>query len=133
MSSNNLNSNKPYTTYLKFDGKLDVHGLNRLNEDNCEKTFATKQSESPGIYQLSQYKSPNCGVPEVIKVAVENPEIQFKDGYGISDCYIDDNTKLRVGKTKKLINEKILLFNINFVFISISCFFRRNFFIIKKK
>ena len=37
MSSNNLNSNRPYTTYIKHDGKLDVHGLNRLNDDNVKK------------------------------------------------------------------------------------------------
>ena len=101
MSSNNLNSNRPYTTFIKHDGKLNVHGLNRLNEDNCEKTFATKQSESPGIYQLSQYKSPNCGMPEVVETAVQNPEIQFRDGYGIADCFVDDATQLRIGKTKK--------------------------------
>ena len=100
MSNNNL-TNNPYKTCIKHDGKLRVNTLNSLNNDSCEKVFRNKQSESPGIYSLSQYKNCNCGVPEVIETAVENPEIQFRDGYGISECFIDDDSKLRVGKTRR--------------------------------
>ena len=100
MSNNKLNTN-PYRTCVKHDGKLKVNTLNSLNNDSCERVFRDKQSESPGIYNLSSYKNCNCGVPEVIETAVENPEIQFKDGYGISECFIDDDSNLRIGKTKK--------------------------------
>ena len=75
---------------LRREGKLDVHGKNRLNEDNCEKLFTTKQSESPGIYHLTQYRDCECGVPQVVETAVENPMIQFRDGYGISECFMDE-------------------------------------------
>lgn len=101
MSSNNIISPKQHTTCLRREGKLDVHNLNRLNEDNCEKLFTTKQSESPGIYHLTQYRDCQCGVPQVVETAVENPMIQFRDGYGISECFMDEDSGLRVGQTRK--------------------------------
>ena len=101
MSSNQIISPKQHTTCLRREGKLDVYGLNRLNEDNCEKLFTTKQSESPGLYKLTQYRDCECGVPQVVETAVENPMIQFRDGYGISECYTDDSSQLRIGKTKR--------------------------------
>ena len=52
MSSNRLSNPRPYTFCMNHEGKLDVHGLNKLNEDECEKVFRDKQSESPGIYQI---------------------------------------------------------------------------------
>ena len=101
MSDNKLNETRKYTTCLQNDGKLKVNTLNSLNDDTCERLFRDKQSESPGIYNLSAYRNCECGVPAVIETAVENPEIQFKDGYGISECFIDDDSKLRIGKTRK--------------------------------
>tara|TARA_B100000123_G_scaffold272560_1_gene255892 strand:+ start:42 stop:740 length:699 start_codon:yes stop_codon:yes gene_type:complete len=100
MSSNNINSPKQYTTCLRREGTFDIQGLNRLNEDNCEKLFTTKQSESPGIYNLTQYRDCECGVPQVVETAVENPMIQFRDGYGVTECYMDESSELRIGKTK---------------------------------
>ena len=101
MSSNNIISPKQYTNCLRREGKLDIQNPNRLNEDNCEKLFTTKQSESPGIYNLTQYRDCQCGVPQVVETAVENPMIQFRDGYGISECFMDEDSDLRVGQTKK--------------------------------
>ena len=101
MSSNQIISPTQHTTCLRREGKLDVHNLNRLNDDNCEKLFTTKQSESPGIYHLTQYRDCQCGVPQVVETAVENPLIQFRDGYGISECYMDEDSGLRVGQTRK--------------------------------
>ena len=101
MSSNRLSNPRPYTFCMNHEGKLDVHGLNKLNEDECEKVFRDKQSESPGIYRLNQYRECVCGVPNVIETAVENPEIQFRDGFGISECFVDEDSELRIGKTKK--------------------------------
>ena len=100
MSNNLLNPDK-YKNCIKHDGKMNLHGKNRLNEDGCEKIFRTKQSESPGIYQLNNYRDCDCGIPNVIETAVENPEIQFRDGYGVSDCFVDDDSQLRIGRTKK--------------------------------
>lgn len=101
MSSNNINSQPQNVNNLRHEGKLDIHGLNRLNEDSCEKLFTTKQSESPGMYNLTKHLDCECGIPNVIETAVENPMIQFRDGFGITECYMDDHSQLRIGKTKK--------------------------------
>ena len=101
MSSNNIISPKQYTSCLRREGKLDIQNQNRLKDENCEKLFSTHQSESPGIYNLTQYRDCQCGIPQVVETAVENPMIQFRDGYGISECYTDESTGLRIGQTKK--------------------------------
>ena len=101
MSSNRLNNENTFTTHLNYEGKLDLFGKNRLNEDNCEKVFTTKQSESPGLYRLTAYRDCDCGVPSVIETAAEHPTLQFRDGYGVSECFTDDDSQLRIGKTKK--------------------------------
>ena len=38
---------------------------------------------------------------DVINTAAENPYMVFKDGYGVSDCNINDSNKLRIGKVRK--------------------------------
>ena len=38
MSNNLLNPDK-YKNCIKHDGKMNLHGKNRLNEDGCEKIF----------------------------------------------------------------------------------------------
>ena len=101
MSNNNLFSNRPMTTCMKMDGNMDLHNLTSLDNDSCQLTFREKQSESPGIYSLNQYRECECGIPKVIETASANPEVQFRDGYGVSECYVDDDSELRVGQTKK--------------------------------
>ena len=101
MSNNNLFSNRPMTSCMKMDGSMDLHNLTSLDNDSCQVTFKDKQSESPGIYKLNQYRECECGIPKVIETASANAEVQFRDGYGVSECYIDDDSELRVGQTKK--------------------------------
>ena len=36
-----------------------------------------------------------------MEVAAQNPTINFKDGHGITECYIDDDSKLRIGRMRK--------------------------------
>ena len=94
MSSNNINNNKPFI-YCE-DNKCDfnIHNQTSLDQDSCQKVFRDKQSESPGIYRLNRYNDTSCGIPTVVEVASQNPTIVFKDGYGITECYVDDDSKL---------------------------------------
>ena len=101
MSNNNLISNRPMTSCMKIDGSMDLHNLTSLHDDSCELTFREKQSGGPGIYSLNQYRECECGVPKVIETASANPEIQFRDGFGVSECFIDEDSELRVGQTRK--------------------------------
>jgi hypothetical protein len=101
MSNNNLISNRPMTSCMKIDGTMDLHNLTSLHDDSCELTFREKQSGGPGIYSLNQYRDCECGVPKVVETASSNPEVQFRDGYGVSECFIDEDSELRVGQTRK--------------------------------
>lgn len=97
MSDNSLNNN---TT---VNGTCDFRVNNQvsLEQDNCHKIFRDKQSEGPGIYRLNRYNDKTCGIPSVIECASQNPTVLFRDGYGITECYVDDDTQLRIGKSRK--------------------------------
>ena len=106
MSSNNLNNNnnnnnKPFVYCENNSCDFNIQNQTSLDQDSCQKVFRDKQSESPGIYHLNRYNDTTCGIPTVMEVASQNPTIIFKDGYGITECYVDDDSKLRVGRTRK--------------------------------
>jgi hypothetical protein len=101
MSNNNLFSNRPHTSCMKMDGSMDLHNLTSIHDDSCELTFREKQSGGPGIYNLNQYRECKCGIPTVIETASANPEVQFRDGYGVSECFVDEDSELRIGQTRK--------------------------------
>jgi hypothetical protein len=101
MSSNNLNNTKPFIYCEDNNCDFNINNQTNLDHDNCQKLFKDKQSESPGIYNLNRYNDTTCGIPTVMEVASQNPTINFKDGYGITECYIDDDSKLRVGRMRK--------------------------------
>ena len=84
-----------------MDGSMDLHNLTSIHDDSCELTFREKQSQSPGVYKLNQYRECECGIPNVVETAVANPEVQFRDGYGVSECNVDDDTELRIGQSRK--------------------------------
>ena len=107
MSSNKLNDNKPFVYCQNNDCNFNINNQTNLEQDSCEKVFRDKQSESPGIYRMNRYNDSTCGIPTVMEVASQNPTIIFKDGYGITECYVDDDSKLRIGKTKKILNVQI--------------------------
>ena len=101
-SNNNGNEKK------NVDCRFDLNGFSRLQDDKCHKIFRDKQSEGPGTYRLNELYNtnmscgtPTCNIPEVIEVASQNPTIVFKDGYGVSDCNIDKDSEMRIGKTKR--------------------------------
>ena len=87
---------------IKFEGwKGPLYDKTQLNEDKCYTLETTKQSTFPGQYTLSNYNTCDCKMSDVVKFATENPYMKFKDGYGVSECNINDSSKLRVGKTRK--------------------------------
>ena len=101
MSDNNLLSKRPMTICMKLDGNMDLNNLTSLHDDKCQLTFREKQSESPGLYSLNQYRECRCGIPTVIETASANHDIHFRDGYGVSECFVDEASELRIGQTKK--------------------------------
>jgi len=72
-----------------------------LNSDLCYRTEHTKQSVGPANYMLSNFHHCDCDMNEVINTATDNPYMVFKDGYGVSECNINDSNQLRIGKVRK--------------------------------
>ena len=72
-----------------------------LNSDLCYRTEHTKQSVGPANYMLSNFYHCDCDMNDVINTATDNPYMVFKDGYGVSECNINDSNNLRIGKVRK--------------------------------
>jgi len=82
-----------------FSGPLQQK--TKLNEDKCYENENNKQSVFPGRYMTSNYNICECGINKVVEFATENPYMVFRDGYGVSECNVDDSSKLRIGNTRK--------------------------------
>ena len=90
------------TNCVKFNGfKGPLQQKTKLNEDKCYELETTKQSTFPGNYMVSNYNVCDCEMDKVVDFATENPYMTFRDGYGVSECNIDESSRLRVGKSRK--------------------------------
>ena len=61
-------------------------------------------------YMLSNYASCDCNIGSVLDVSTKNRGLTVKDGYGVSDCNIDGDTSLRIGKTERHYKADLQLF-----------------------
>ena len=82
-------------------GNLKLYDFTKSHDDSCYLTEQTKQSIGTGNYQTFNYYHCDCKIPKVVETATSIPNVFFRDGYGTSSCAIDDNSKTRVGKTRK--------------------------------
>lgn len=83
------------------DKEFHLQELTSLNEDQCFLKERTQQSVSVGNYNLSNFNTCDCNINQVVKRATDNPAIVFRDGYGISECNVNNDSELRIGKTRK--------------------------------
>ena len=74
---------------------------NQLIDDECYELESTKQSSAPGKYFTSNFNPCDCKNEKVVEFATNNPYMKFRDGYGISECNVDQSSNLRVGKSRK--------------------------------
>lgn len=87
---------------VNFDtSKFKFNQLTSLEDDKCLLQEKDKQSIGVGNYMLDSYNVCNCKISNVVDNATQNPTIPFKDGFGISECNVNKDSMLRVGKTKK--------------------------------
>ena len=81
--------------------------LTRLNEDNCAITLKNRTTSKPGNYRIFQpTKCDKKLINTAMKVSLNQPQILHKDGYGVSGCYIDIDSKLR--NASSLTNMKVI-------------------------
>ena len=95
--------------FKKWDGPL-YNNTNLIN-DECLKGEDFKQSTFPGKYSLNNYYACDCDSKELVDFATENPYMNFRDGFGVSECNINNSSKLRVGETRKNPKCKTQLFH----------------------
>ena len=87
---------------IDFNGwEGPLNGQNQLINDKCYESEITKQSISPGKYITSNFHPCDCKNDKLIEFATNNPYMKFRDGYGISECNVDESSRLRNGKTRK--------------------------------
>ena len=84
----------------KFNGNLEILGLTNLNDDKCLIKENNIQSINPGNYRLSNFYNCDCGI-ENIQETANDSRLLIKDGFGISKCNVNNDSELRIGKTKK--------------------------------
>ena len=76
----------------------------RMIYDGCYKSVQKQQSAGPGLYQLNNFQSCKCEIPDVKEISLNRPSFsskQFRDGYGwtsIEGCNVDKDSKLRNAK-----------------------------------
>ena len=93
------NNNQNCVNYDEVN--FNLQQLTKLQEDPCFLKERTKQSLAIGNYNLSNFNTCDCNINQVITRATENPAITFRDGYGISECNVNNDSALRVGRTRK--------------------------------
>ena len=59
---------------------------------------------------LSNYTGCDCDINTVLDISNKNRGITIKDGYGVSNCNIDNDSKLRVGNLERHYKSKQQLF-----------------------
>ena len=67
-----------------------------LNNDNCFMDLQKKQSSGPVNYLLTSFN--NCNCKNFKDVAINRPghsAVQFRDGYGLNICNINNDSNLR--------------------------------------
>jgi hypothetical protein len=102
MSNNRvLSSLKNPNNCSKLNQKFKIDELTGLNDDVCHNSGNLKQNDGINDYMLSNYASCDCSLGNVLSVSTENRGLTVKDGYGISDCNVNDDSQLRHGAQKR--------------------------------
>lgn len=102
MSNNRvLSSLKKKNNCSNLNQKFKVDELTRLNDDVCYNNTELKQNDGVNDYMLSNYASCDCSLSNVLSVSTENRGLTVKDGFGISECNINDDSVLRHGEQKR--------------------------------
>ena len=109
--SRNLSSLQTKNNCSKFgNNEFVIDGNTKLKDDVCNESNGDKQNNNINDYMLSNYASCECSLDNVINNSIKNNGVLVKDGYGISDCNIDDDSLLRIGKYDRHYKSDLQLF-----------------------
>ncbi len=90
--------------------KLSINQLTNLNDDKCENVGRNIESNNINDYMLTNFASCNCDLNEVLKTSSENVGLTVKDGFGLSECNVQQDSDLRVGNVERHYKSDMQLF-----------------------
>jgi hypothetical protein len=91
------------------DKGFGIQNRARLREDGCYIDTRYKQSERPGLYQITNFHDCDCEAPHTKQVSLEQPIILHRDGHGwtsIKGCNVDNDSDLR--NARNLTNPRLI-------------------------
>ena len=96
--------------------ELRINQFTRMEYDDCEMKNRYNETTNPGKYSLFNFHSCKCKASDIEKVANNQPNVYFKDGYGwtgLNGCIVDNDSNLRFKDCNKLtkFGEKNQLFH----------------------
>lgn len=86
------------TECMKKLPKLNLNSRARIEEDNCYHTVRDMQNISCADYMVKSFKDCECPAKNIRDIAMNEPTITFRDGYGwssVDGCNIDADSKVR--------------------------------------
>ena len=92
--------NDPKENCAALNTGIKVNLETNLRSDACLEDERTLQSVNASDYMLSNFRACDCNLGEIQGRASDNYGVTIKDGYGISGCTVDGDSKLRVGDFK---------------------------------
>lgn len=102
MSNNRvLSSLKNPNNCSNLNQRFKIDELTRLNDDVCYNSGELRQNTGINDYMLSNYASCDCSLSNVLNVSTENRGLTVKDGFGVSECNVNDDSVLRHGAQKR--------------------------------
>jgi hypothetical protein len=77
---------------------MNVNKLTRVRDDRCYNTARDSQSDNSCMYMTTAFKDCDCNAPNVRDIAMNEPTITYRDGYGWTGkdgCNIDADSQMR--------------------------------------
>jgi len=79
---------------------LRVHNQTSLIDDSCLQTEKNNQSVEASDYMLTNFRSCDADLVNVLNRATENKGVTVRDGFDVNKNKIDDNSKVRYGSVE---------------------------------
>lgn len=95
---------------FKENKNFVVDTQTNFKNDKCYERTGDNQNNNVNDYMLSNYRACDCNLGNVLKTSSNNRGITVKDGYGISECEIDNDSNLRFGQTERRYKSDLQLF-----------------------
>jgi hypothetical protein len=76
---------------------LSIHNQASLVDDNCLQTERNNQNVEHSDYLLTNFRTCESNLVNVLNIASENKGVTVRDGYDVNSTKIDDNSNVRFG------------------------------------